>query len=223
MSPYPIPSPEAAMIRPGRRALLQIALLAPFAAPRRTRAAAAQSTPMDPILALNNGLLAVMKAGKSVPFSERYNILSRIVENTFDIPDILRRCVGPGWNTLPAREQAQLLEVFQRFTTASYIASFNSYAGQRFEIEPSPRAAGNDVVVETRILPMNGEPSRLDYLMRAQGNVWRVVDVLLDGTISRVAVQRSDFRRFLSSQGSSALISSMQQKIAALSDGSVSS
>jgi phospholipid transport system substrate-binding protein len=211
------------MARPCRRALLHIAVWAPLATPYWTRAAGAQSTPLDPILALNNGLLAVMKAGKSVPFLERFDALSRIVENTFDIPEVLRRCVGPNWSTLAAHEQAELLDVFQRFTITSYIASFNSYTGQRFEIEPSPRAAGNDVVVETHIVPVNGEPSRLDYMMHAQGNTWRVVDVLLDGTISRVAVQRSDFRRFLVGHGSSSLISSMQKKIATLSDGSMPS
>ncbi len=223
MSPYHTPSPERAVTHLDRRALLQITLIAPFAVPYGARAAGAQSTALDPIVALNNGLLAVMKAGSSVPFLDRYNTLSRVVENTFDLPEILRRCVGSSWSTLAAPERAELLEVFQRFTITSYIASFNSYAGQRFEIEPSPRAVGNDVVVETHLVPLNGEPSRLAYMMHAQGNNWRVVDVLLDGTISRVAVQRSDFRRFLAGHDSSGLISSMQQKIASLSDGSVRS
>ena len=145
------------------------------------------------------------------------------MENTFDLPEVLRRCVGSGWGALGATEQAELLEVFQRFTITSYVASFNSYAGQRFEIEPSPRAVGTDVIVETHLVPLNGEPSRLDYMMHAQGSMWRVVDVLLDGTISRVAVQRSDFRRFLASRDSSGLISSMRQKIVSLSDGGVRS
>jgi phospholipid transport system substrate-binding protein len=223
MSRYYTLSAERAVTRLDRRALLQIALIAPFAVPYRAQAAGAQSPALDPILTLNNGLLAVMKAGNSVPFVERYNTLSRVVESTFDLPEILRRCVGSSWSTLAAPEQAELLEVFQRFTITSYIASFNSYAGQRFEVDPSPRAVGNDVVVETHLVPLNGEPSRLDYMMRAQGNKWRVVDVLLDGTISRVAVQRSDFRRFLAGHDSSGLISSMQQKIASLSDGSVRS
>jgi phospholipid transport system substrate-binding protein len=223
MNRFLISSPERAVARLDRRALLQMALITPLVVPYRAHAAGAQSTALDPILTLNNGLLAVMKAGNTVPFVERYNTLSRVVENTFDLPEILRRCVGSSWSTLAAPEQAELLEVFQRFTIGSYIASFNSYAGQRFEIDPSPRVVGSDVVVETHLVPLNGEPSRLDYMMRAQGNRWRVVDVLLDGTISRVAVQRSDFRRFLGGHGSSGLISSMQQKIASLSDGSVRS
>ena len=110
MSPYLIPSRERAAKLPGRRTLLQMALFAPLAAPRRARAGGTQSTATEAILMLNNGLLAVMKAGSSVPFGDRYNTLSRVVENTFDLPEILRHCVGPSWSTLSATEQAELLE-----------------------------------------------------------------------------------------------------------------
>jgi phospholipid transport system substrate-binding protein len=42
---------------------------------------------------------------------------------------------------------------------------------------------------------------------------WKIVDVLLDGSISRVAVQRSDFRHILANGGSDALVSNLQKKI----------
>lgn len=133
---------ECAVTPLGRRGLLQIVLFAPLAAPWGANAVETRSPATDPIRTLNNGLLAVMKAGKSVPFAERYNTLSRVVEETFDLPEILRRCIGSRWITLSAVEQAELLEVFQRFTVTSYIASFNSYAGQRFEIEPTHARSG---------------------------------------------------------------------------------
>ena len=47
------------------------------------------------------------------------------------------------------------------------------------------------------------------------------VDVLADGSISRVAVQRSDFRRLLSSGGATALIESLNRKISDLSGGAL--
>ena len=40
-------------------------------------------------------------------------------------------------------------------------------------------------------------PTPLDYVMRQGEKGRRAVDVLLDGSISRVAVQRSDFRSLL--------------------------
>ena len=57
------------------------------------------------------------------------------------------------------------------------------------------------------------DPSRLPADIRA------AVDVLADGSISRVAVQRSDFRRLVARGGAQALIDSLNQKTADLSGG----
>ena len=48
--------------------------------------------------------------------------------------------------------------------------------------------------------------------MRQVNGMWKAVDVLLDGTISRVAVQRSDFRNLLGAGDASALIASLERK-----------
>ena len=57
--------------------------------------------------------------------------------------------------------------------------------------------------------------------MRRQGSAWKAVDVLADGSISRVAVQRSDFRRLVSRGGAQALIESLNQKTNDLSGGAL--
>ena len=51
--------------------------------------------------------------------------------------------------------------------------------------------------------------------------VWKASDVLLGGTISRVSVQRSDFRAFLDKTGAARLIARLQQQIADLSGGTM--
>ena len=55
--------------------------------------------------------------------------------------------------------------------------------------------------------------------MRNGQSGWKAVDVLADGAISRVAVQRSDFRQLLANGGAPALAVALQQKVANLSDG----
>jgi phospholipid transport system substrate-binding protein len=50
---------------------------------------------------------------------------------------------------------------------------------------------------------------------------WKVVDVLAAGSISRVAVQRSDFRHLLSNGGGNALLASLQRKTSDLSGGAL--
>jgi len=171
------------------------------------------SGPTVPIQALNDGLIAAMRAGKSTPFSDRFHTLTPTIDRVFDLPGILRVSVGLRWSDVDAGQQANLLKVFRVFTVASYVANFDSYDGQRFEIAPTLRVIGADQVVGTKFVPASGDPDRIDYVMRQEGGAWKVVDVLLDGTISRVAVQRSDFRAVLAQGGAPALIASLQRKV----------
>ena len=70
---------------------------------------------------------------------------------------------------------------------------------------------------QSQLITPAGEQIRIDYVMRGGPGGWRVVDVLVDGSISRVAVQRSDFRSLLASGDPTPLVDSLRQKIAELS------
>ncbi len=184
-------------------------------------ALAADPDAAAPITALNRGLVAGMRAGKATPFPQRYSTLAPLVEGAFDIQGILQASVGPRWAALPPAQQAQLLDVFRRFTVASYVANFDSFGGEKLELLPISRSVGADQVVASQIVPSTGTPTRIDYVMRRTPAGWRAVDVLLNGSISRVAVQRSDFRSLLGSGDAGPLIQSLQRKIADLSGGTL--
>jgi len=76
-------------------------------------------------------------------------------------------------------------------------------------------------VVQTRIVPTSGDATKLDYVMKQTPAGWRIVDVLADGAISRVAVQRSDFRSVLAIGGGDALLARLERKTSDLSGGSI--
>jgi phospholipid transport system substrate-binding protein len=215
MAVHPIP----------RRALLRIAGLSVAAVPFFARAvsAAGLSEATAPIERLNAALLKAMKAGRNTPFTERYNMLAPVVEQAFDLDTVLRVSVGPHWAALAPDQQAQLEAAFRRYTIATYAANFDDYSGQKFEIVPQTRGVGaNEQVVTTRVVPSDGSaPSTLGYVMRQTASGWKAVDVLADGSISRVATQRSDFRSVLTSGGGSALVASLQRKVATLSGGAL--
>jgi phospholipid transport system substrate-binding protein len=199
-----------------RRALLALPLLVPAAA-----LAQIGPGPQAPIAALNNGLITIMHAGQSTPFAQRMQTMTPIVERTFNLPLILQNSVGLRWSSFSPTQKEQLQEVFGQYTVANYVANFDSYSGERFEISPSLRRVGSDEVVETRIVPKSGDPTRIDYVMRNSGSAWQAVDVLVDGSISRVAVQRSDFRSLLGSGGAASLISHLRNKVAGFQSGAL--
>jgi phospholipid transport system substrate-binding protein len=169
---------------------------------------------------LTDGLLLVMKAGPATPFQQRFEMLAPVIDRLFDLDAILRQSVGSAWASLSQSQQDLLRPAFRRYTIASYVNSFDHFTGQRFTVEPQTRSVGNgEQIVSTRITSPSGDGHLLDYVMRNTGSDWRVVDVLADGAISRVAVQRSDFRRLLSRGGAPALADSLATKSLGLSDG----
>ena len=174
-----------------------------------------------PIQALNAGLVGVLQAGQRTPFRDRFHFLAPTIDRVFDLDGILRISIGPRWNDIDAAQQAILLKVFRRFTIATYVANFDSGPEQRFDVAPKLRAIGTDQVVSTTLIPPEGDKVRIDYVMRQAGAAWKVVDVLLDGTISRVAVQRSDFRALLASGDPAPLINSLKRKVVDLSGGTM--
>lgn len=197
-------------------------LLVPLAAP--PLAMAATPPEAQPIEALDNALIATMKAGsKHEGFMQRYSALAPVVKSTFNLPVILKNSTGFFWATFPAAQQQELQKLFEQFTVASYISGFDSYNGQKIKLLPTERTVGDKKVVETEIVPADGgSPTRLDYVMTYGADGWQVTDVLLDGTISKVAVQTSDFSSEVSSGNASQLISALKSKVASLSGGALS-
>jgi len=181
--------------------------------------AAFAATPESaPATALDDGLLASMKAGSAgKDFQARYDALAPVVRQAYNLPEVTKNSVGFLWSTLPAAQQQELSQLFEQFTISSYVAEFNTYSGQSFKVLPDETALGAKEIVKTQLVPGDGsEPVELDYVMENGANGWQITDVLLNGTISQVAVHASDFASMVTSGDASRLITALKGKIAAL-------
>jgi phospholipid transport system substrate-binding protein len=201
------------------RRLLLAALGAAAVAPRLAHAQAV--SPTAPIVALDAALLAVMKAGDSTPFVTRYKTLEPAIDLGFDLPRIIAVSVGAYWSSLPPPQRMKLQQVFRSFIIANYVANFHSYDGEVAAVAPMTRAVGAEQVVSSTFTKPTGDVLRIDYVMGHAGHGWKVHDILLDGTISRVALQRSDFSALLSQGDATQLIASLGQKVLTLSGGAI--
>jgi len=179
----------------------------------------AADTPSAPIDQLDAALVTTMKNG-SAPFQQRYAALAPAVDATFNLQQILQTTIGLKWASIPADKQKALLAAFRAFTIASYVSNFDSDSGTTFRLLPETRAVGADKVVESEIVPKDGDPTRMDYVMRQSPTGWQAIDVLEEGTISQAAVQRSDFRSLLA-DGPDKLIASLTAKVEKMSGGTV--
>ena len=203
----------------GCRCLLSLAAAAYVAAMPQNLVNADPAT-IAPVQQLNAALLASMKAGASTPFAQRSATLAPVLEQIFDLDAVLATSVGLGWGALPNDQKAQLSAVFRRYTPASYAANFNKYTGQAFQVASAVATIGNgDVIVHSKIIAIDGSATPLDYVMRKGPSGWKIADVLANGSISRVAVQRSDFHQLLRTGGVPALVAAPEQKVANLANG----
>lgn len=176
------------------------------------RAGAVPASPQDSVRNFYGVLLATMKNGRALGQSGRYAALAPAVSDVFDVPLMARLAVGPAWARLTAVQQQQIVAAFGRYVSATYADRFDSYSGQQLQVTGAePYAVG--VIVETRIVDPGSDPVSINYLMRHNGDVWQIADVYLNGTISQLATQRSEFQSILTRQGVDGLIMALNRKV----------
>jgi phospholipid transport system substrate-binding protein len=171
----------------------------------------AAPTSGDTVQGLYDALLGTMKNGRTLGQSGRFTQLEPVIRRTFDIPAMARLSVGPSWASLSEAQRQQMTESFGRYISAIYADRFDSYAGQKLQVTgEQPNPAG--VMVRSQIVKANGEPVKVDYMMRRNGEGWLISDIYLDGAISEVATRRSEFAAILRTDGVDRLIAALNRK-----------
>jgi phospholipid transport system substrate-binding protein len=177
-----------------------------------TAATAAEASPQDSVRGFYEVLLATMKNGGTLGQSGRYAALAPVVNNLFDVPLMARLAVGAAWDTLSPAQQQQIVVAFGRYVSATYADRFDSYSGEQLQVT-GDEPYGGGVIVETKIVKAGEDPVTINYMMRQHQGVWQVSDVYLDGTISQLATQRSEFHSILARYGVAGLISTLDRKV----------
>ena len=172
---------------------------------------AAPASGGETVQGLYDALLNTMKNGRTLGQSGRFARLAPVIRSTFDIGTMARLSVGSSWAGLSEAQRQQVSESFGRYISAIYADRFDSYDGQKLEVTgEQPAPAG--VMVKSQIIKANGEPVKVDYMMRRNGEVWLISDIYLDGAISEVATRRSEFATILKNEGIDGLIAALNRK-----------
>jgi phospholipid transport system substrate-binding protein len=165
----------------------------------------------DTVQGLYDALLATMKNGRTLGQSGRFTQLEPVIRRSFDLAAMARLSVGPSWAALSEGQRQQVIDSFARYISAIYADRFDSFAGQKLQvIGEQPATAG--VMVNSQIVKANGEPVKINYLMRRNGESWLISDIYLDGAISEVATRRSEFAAILKNEGIDGLIAALNRK-----------
>jgi phospholipid transport system substrate-binding protein len=198
--------------RAARASLAIVALLA--------AAAGAADVPGDdpraPVDTLHGELLSVMKAADELGYQGRFDRLSPVLGDLFDIPFMAEKSVGRYWRKANDAERKQLLDTFGRFTAANYAGRFDGYSGQIFETLGTQSSSHGTVIVQTQLVQTDGDVVELDYRLRKVNGNWKIIDVYLNGTVSELALRRSEYSSLIQREGFGALLAALDEKITTL-------
>ena len=170
----------------------------------------------DTVRGLYDALLSTMKSGRTLGQSGRFAQLAPVIRRSFDIASMARLSIGQSWTGLNDAQRQQVSESYGRYIAAIYADRFDSYAGQKLEVtDEHPGPTG--IMVKSRIIKADGEPVKVDYMMRRNGESWLISDIYLDGAISEVATRRSEFAAIIRADGIDGLIAALNRKADMLS------
>jgi len=171
------------------------------------------TSPEQTIDDFHAGLLDLMKHAKELGFEGRVEKLSPLMQRAFDLDFMASKTVGRHWNKLSDEDKQRWVVTFKRFTTANYAGRFTGFTGEEFvtlSVEDAPR---DTRMVMTKIIIPDEDDVELNYRMARQHGMWKVVDVYLNGTVSELALRRSEYSAALKRNGFEQLVASVETKI----------
>ena len=188
-------------------------LLAPLAARGETPEA------VQVVETLHEALLGVMKNAGSLGYEGRYRRLEPVLARTFDLDFMAEKSVGRHWKNLSPEDQKRLVATFRRFTLANYAGRFDGWSGQHFETVGEDSSTHGTLIVKTRLVDPEAEDVQLNYRLRSVDGSWRIIDVYLNGTVSELALRRSENSSLVSRGGIDSLLSALEGRISDLATG----
>ena len=183
-----------------------------FAVVAGTPLGAAQANPSQVVTAFHDSLLGVMKEAGRLGVKGRYEKLAPRIEQSFHLRLMIQVAAGSYWRKADPAQIEKLVAAFKHLSISTYASQFDGYSGQSFETREERPGPQKTTLVKTRIIDPGTDPVEIIYVTRNTKGRWMIIDVLLDGGISELAVRRSEYRRILKTRGVDGLIDALNSK-----------
>ena len=152
---------------------------------------------------------------------DREQKLRAIAESHFDFQEMAQSAIGYHWRTLTPAQKSEFVPLFTTFIEDAYLSRIESYSVEKVNeqikssmiqfIKQTNDGPDYGEVFSTVVLKDRASPIAVNYLMRRDGNEWKIYDITIDA-ISVIANYRNQFNRVLNNDGYDKLVSIMRQK-----------
>ena len=144
---------------------------------------------------LHVSMLETMQNADELGYQGRYDKLGNALAVSFDLEFMAQKAVGRSWKKFSPEEKQRWRKSFENVTSAS---------------------SHETMIVRTELENPDGDDVTLNYRLRETPEGWRIIDVYLNGTVSELALRRSEYSSLIKRDGFESLVDTVDQRVADL-------
>ena len=185
---------------PSRRAFLGFAAVLAAGVGVAPLAQAAASKEAEAFIG-NLATAALNDLSDKLPEPEIEKRFRALLDKNFDMPRISRFVLGRYWNGASDQEKQDFQRLFEAYVVRAYSIRFSEYSGETVKVTGSRSESADNAVVASQISqPDDAPPVRVDWIVRKDGDGFRIADVSVDG-VSMVLTQKQEFAAVIERSG----------------------
>jgi phospholipid transport system substrate-binding protein len=146
--------------------------------------------------------------------AERARRFRALLDQYFDVPTIARFVIGRYWRAATEAEQREYMGLFADMLTDMYAGRFAAYEGEQLRVTGSRTSTEGDIFVASDLARRGqGQPAKVDWILRRDGAGFKIVDVRVEG-VSMAITQRDECAAIIQRGGGhvAALLQTMRQR-----------
>jgi phospholipid transport system substrate-binding protein len=194
------------------RVALAAALFALLAAPAQAEEEAAPD--LQPARATVDGFYVALDqvVTGDADVDARKTSLAPAIDAAFDLPFMGAKVLGRHWRKLDDPSRQRWLETFRDLTISTWASRFPAGSEIGFELRQVEPAARGTAMVHTHLVRSEDEPVEIHYRLRETPTGWKIIDIYLNGSVSELALRRSEYGSVIERDGFDSLVTSLSDR-----------
>jgi phospholipid transport system substrate-binding protein len=141
--------------------------------------------------------------------------LVKLFDGLLDYDALAKESLGDEWDRRSPEERKEFQQLLSTLVQRAYTKGIRDTLDYDIAYKGETDGKAGKIVqtVATHKTDKRKEPVHIDYVVRQAGSVWRVVDIVTEGS-SLVLNYRNQFRRVIEQKGFSGLLEKMRTKAA---------
>ena len=164
------------------------------------------------VIDFHDKLLHVMQNADSLGYQGRYEVLSGVINSSFNIPYISRVILGRHWSELDESQRAEFISLYEELITVTYASRFDGFDNDDFIFKNAEDLNRGRKLVRTVLQSGDGENTTLDYLMVQNDGQWMILSVIANGA-NDISIKRGEYADIIKLHGYQILLDEIRKKI----------